>query len=63
MLRAVAAIVRPRMIATMPLPPPSVIVVIVVVVLMLKGGIVVGSGTGGGRGAVPGSQKRSIEKR
>jgi hypothetical protein len=47
----------------MPLPPPSVIVVIVVIVLALAGRIVVGSGTQGGRGAVPGSWKRSIEKR
>jgi hypothetical protein len=45
MLGAVAAIVRPRMIATMRLPPPSVIVVIVVVVLALVGRIVVGGGT------------------
>ena len=62
-LGVVAAMVRPRMIATMPLPPPSVIVVIVVVVLALAGGIIVGSGTRGGRGAVPGSWKRSVEKR
>jgi hypothetical protein len=61
-LGAVAAMVRPRMIATMPLPPPSVIIIIVVVVLALAGGILVGSGTRGGRGAVPGSWKRSIEK-
>jgi hypothetical protein len=62
-LGAVAAMVQPRMIATMPLPPPSVIIVIVIVVLALVGGIVVGSGTQGGRGAIPGSWKRSIEKR
>ncbi len=63
MLGAVAAMVRPRMIATMPLPPPSIIGVIVVVVLTLAGRIVVGSGTRGGRGAVPGSWKCSVEKR
>ncbi len=62
-LGAVAAMVRPRMIATMPLPPPSVIVVIVVVVLTLVGGIVVGSGTREGCGAVPGSWKRSVKKK
>jgi hypothetical protein len=62
-LVAVALIVRPRMIATMPLPPPSIIVVIVVVVLALAGGIVVGGGTLGGRGAVPGSRKCSVKKR
>jgi hypothetical protein len=62
-LWAVAAIVRPRMIATMPLPPPSVIVVIVAVVLALAGRIVVGNGTGGGRGAIPGSWKCSVEKK
>ncbi len=63
MLGAVAAMVRPRMITTMPLPPPSVIVIIVVVFLALAGGIVVGSGTRGGHGAVPGSWKCSVEKR
>ncbi len=62
-LGAVAAMVRPRMIAMMPLPPPSVIVVIIIVVLALAGGIIVGSGTQGGCGAVPGSWKRSVEKR
>jgi hypothetical protein len=51
------------MIATMPLLPPSVTDVIVVVILALAGGIVVGGGTQGGRGAVPGSQKYSVEKR
>jgi hypothetical protein len=54
-LGAVAAMVQPRMIATMPLPPPSIIVVIVIVVLALAGGIVVGSGTQGGPGDIPGS--------
>jgi hypothetical protein len=63
MLGAVAAMVQPQMIAKMPLPPPSVIVVIVVVVLALAGGIVVGSGTQGGHGAIPGSWKCSVEKR
>jgi hypothetical protein len=63
MLGAVAAIVQPRMIVTMPLPPPSVIIVIVIVVLVLAGKIVVGGGTQGGHGAIPGSWKRSIEKR
>ena len=62
-LGVVAVMARPRMIATMPLPPPSIIVVIVVVVLALAGGIIVGSGTRGGRSAIPGSWKRSIEKR
>jgi hypothetical protein len=52
MLGAVATIVQPRMIATMPLLPPSVIVVIIVFVLALAGGIVVSGGTRGGRGAV-----------
>ncbi len=46
-----------------PTHPPSVMVVIVVVVLALAGGIVVGGGTQGGRGAVLGFQKRSVEKR
>ncbi len=63
MLGAVAAIVRPRMIATMPLLPPSVIVIIVVVILTLAGRIVVGGGTRGGRGAIPGSWKRCVKKR
>ncbi len=62
-LGAVAAMVRPRMIATTPLPPPSVIVVIVVVVLAITGEIIVGSGTQGGRGTIPGSWKRIIKKR
>ncbi len=44
-LGAVAAIIRPRMIAMMPLPPPSVIVVIIIVILVLAGGIIVGGGT------------------
>ena len=44
-LGAVAAIVQPQMIATIPLPPPSVIVVIIVVVLALAGGIIIGGGT------------------
>ncbi len=61
-LGAVASIVQPWMIATMPLSPPSIIVVIVVVVLALLGGIVVGGGTGVGPGAIPGSRKRSIKK-
>jgi hypothetical protein len=55
--------VRPRMIATMPLPPPSVIVIIFVVVLALAGRIIVSSSTRGGRGAIPGSWKCSVEKR
>ncbi len=62
-LGAVAAMVRPWMITTMPLPPQSVIVVIVLVVLALAGGIIVGSGTRGGHSAVPGSWKCSVEKR
>ncbi len=62
-LGAVAAIVRPWLIAMMPLHPPSIIVIIIVGVLALVGGIVVGGGTQGGRGAIPGSQKRSIDKR
>ncbi len=62
MLGAVASIVRPWMIAAMPLSPPSVIVVIVVVILALSGGIVVGDGTGVGPGAIPGSQKCSVKK-
>ncbi len=62
-LGAVASIVRPQMIATMPLSPPSVIVVIIIVILVLVGGIVVGGGTQGGRGAVPGSWKHSVKKR
>ncbi len=44
-LGAVAAIIRPRMIAMMPLPPPSIIIVIIVVILALTGGIIVGVGT------------------
>jgi hypothetical protein len=63
MLGAVALMVQPRMIVTMPLPPPSVIVIIVIVVLALAGGIIVSSGTQGGRGTIPGSRKCSIEKR
>ncbi len=62
-LGAVATIVQPRMIVTMPLPPPSIIVVIVVVVLTLAGRILVGGGTRGGRGAVTGSWKCSVEKK
>jgi hypothetical protein len=62
-LGAVATMVQPRMIVTMPLPPPSIIVIIVVVVLVLGGGIVVGSGTQGSHDTVPGSWKRSIEKK
>ncbi len=62
-LGAVAVIVQPWIIAMMPLPPPSVIVVINVVVLALTGGIIVGCGTQQGRGAIPGSRKRSVEKR
>jgi hypothetical protein len=61
-LGAVASIVGPRMIATMPLSPPSVIFVIIVVVLALSGRIVVGGGTRVGPGAVPGSWKCSVRK-
>ncbi len=63
MLWAVSLVVQPQLIATMPLHPPSIIVIIVVVILALMGWIVVGGGTQGGRGAVPGSQKRSVVKR
>ncbi len=52
-LGVVAAMVRPRMIAMMPLPPPSVIVVIVVVVLALAGGIIVRSAAAHKEAAAP----------